>query len=56
MKGLISQKQDVNVMQALVHSFTDLNAVQSEAVSPKCVAFYSLMPTILKITGRVLAK
>ena len=38
----------MNVMQPFVHSFTDPNAVKSEAVSPKYVAFYSLMPSNLE--------
>ena len=36
---LSGQIKDMNVMQPLVHSFTEPNAVKSEAVSPKCVAF-----------------
>ena len=42
-------------MQPVVHSFNDKNAVKSEAVSPKCFAFYFLMPSSLKIASQELA-
>ena len=41
-------------MQLFIQSFTDPNAVKSQAVSPKYVAFYSQCLLILKIASQEL--